>query len=213
MDTRSHKVAQYLLNANAVKLSPENPFTWASGLRSPIYCDNRKILSYPEFRTSIKNYLAEKAMNVYSEVEVIAGVATAGIPHGVLLADALGLPFIYVRSKPKGHGLQSKIEGNVEAGKKVIVVEDLVSTGKSCLEAVESLREAGLKTLGVLALFSYQLDIAGSNFDNAKCRLETLTDYGTLIDVALAGELISQEDMPTLLEWRKNPQRWSKSNQ
>ncbi|TVR85858.1 MAG: orotate phosphoribosyltransferase [Saprospirales bacterium] len=210
MSSKAHKVAQYLLNADAVKLNPENPFTWASGISAPIYCDNRRILSYPDERSKIKNLLADTAKKSFPETEIIAGVATAGIPHGVLLADCMDLPFIYVRSGAKGHGMKSRIEGRVIPGKKVLVVEDLVSTGMSCLDAVQALRKAGFAVEGVIALFTYQLDEAAENFDRENCRLVTLSDYGTLIDVALQSKKIREEDLESLREWRKSPKNWKK---
>ncbi|TVR80342.1 MAG: orotate phosphoribosyltransferase [Saprospirales bacterium] len=207
MSNIARKVAQYLLKANAVKLKPNEPFTWASGIRAPIYCDNRKILSFPQFRNEIKHHLSQLAENL-GEADVIAGVATAGIPHGILLADLRDLPFIYVRSKPKGHGLQSKVEGFYEKGQRVIVVEDLISTGKSSLEAVESLRSEGLEVLGVIALFSYQLKKSEENFKGAACKLFTLSEYGTLIDVALEQNYINQQELDLLKKWRDDPVNW-----
>ena len=211
MSDIARKVAQYLLKADAVRLNPGNPFTWASGLKSPIYCDNRKILSFPEYRTEIKNHLSELS-DILGDAEVIAGVATAGIPHGVLVADVKNLPFIYVRSKAKGHGLQSRIEGRYLEGQKVVVTEDLISTGRSSLDAVDSLREAGLNVLGVIALFSYGLEEAQDNFNKADCQLATLSNYGTLIEVALEQKMISEEDLFLLKEWKANPKNWLKED-
>lgn len=207
MSNIARKVAQYLLKANAVKLKPNDPFTWASGIKAPIYCDNRKILSYPQFRNEIKHHLSQLTEKI-NDANVIAGVATAGIPHGILLADLRDLPFIYVRSKPKGHGLQSKVEGYYEKGQKVIVVEDLISTGKSSLEAVDSLRSEGLEVLGVIALFSYQLKAAEENFNRANCELYTLSEYGTLIDVALEQNYINPQELDLLKKWREDPVNW-----
>ncbi len=209
MTSNAHKVAQFLLNADAVRLNTDNPFTWASGLSAPIYCDNRRILSYPRERTEIKQLLAETAQKSFPGTEIIAGVATAGIPHGALLADCMDLPFIYVRSGAKGHGMKSRIEGRVVPGKKVLVVEDLVSTGMSCLDAVKALREAEFVVEGVIALFTYQLDEATDNFARENCKLATLSDYGTLIDVALRDKKIEEEDLESLREWRISPKTWN----
>ena len=210
MSNSSKKVASYLLSINAVKLNVNNPFTWASGLRSPIYCDNRKLLSFVEVRNEIKNILAEKS-GQFGQAEMVAGVATAGIPLGVLLADSLQLPFIYVRSKAKGHGLKSKIEGHFEKGKKTLVIEDLISTGGSSIQAVESLREEGLNVLGVMSVFSYELDLSEKNFKNASCQYSSLSGFSDLIQVAADEKKISEVDLIALKEWRKNPSEWSKN--
>ncbi len=203
------KVAEYLLRIEAIKLNPRNPFTWASGLKSPIYCDNRKALSYPEIRSYIKNELSEAAGRFFPETEVIAGVATAGIPQGALLADALGLPFVYVRSTGKSHGLENRIEGVLKTGQKVLVLEDLVSTGKSSLAAVEALRNEHAEVTGMLAIFTYGLEIADINFTNAGCRLVTLSDYDTLLPTAIEKGYIPEEFLETLHKWRKDPGAWS----
>ncbi|TVQ47656.1 MAG: orotate phosphoribosyltransferase [Saprospirales bacterium] len=208
MSNPSKKVASYLLSINAVQLNVNNPFTWASGLRSPIYCDNRKLLSFVEVRNEIKTIMAEKS-GQFGQAEMVAGVATAGIPLGMLLADSLQLPFIYVRSKAKGHGLKSKIEGHFEKGKKILVIEDLISTGGSSIEAVESLREEGLEVLGVMSVFSYELDLSEKNFEDASCQYYSLSGFSDLIQVAADEKKISEEDLIALEEWRKNPLDWS----
>nr|MBS0038249.1 orotate phosphoribosyltransferase [Saprospiraceae bacterium] len=208
MQTVSRRVAHLLLKAKAVQLNTARPFTWASGIRSPIYCDNRKILSFVKIRNQIKSFLAEKSRE-FGKAELIAGVATAGIPHGTLLADSLELPFVYVRSKAKAHGLQSKIEGTFEEGMKTLVVEDLISTGKSSLEAVQSLRSEGLEVMGVAAIFTYQLEVAEQNFKQAKCPYFTLSDYSTLVDVALEEEYITADEVALLRLWREQPENWN----
>ena len=196
-------IAKDLLQIKAIKLSPQNPFTWASGIKSPIYCDNRMTLSYPEIRQKVKNELALLA-KTFDGVEAISGVATAGIAHGALAAEALDLPFTYVRSKAKAHGRKNTIEGRVVPGQKVVVVEDLISTGGSSILAVESLREAGLEVLGVVAIFTYGFDEARENFKKADCSFKTLSDYSSLIDVALEQNFISSEEVEILKSWRKN---------
>jgi len=211
MSKESGKVASYLLSVKAVQLNVKNPFTWASGLKSPIYCDNRKLLSYADIRNEVKKILVEKS-DQFGPPDIIAGVATAGIPLGILLADSLELPFIYVRSKAKGHGLKSKIEGHFEKGKKVLVIEDLISTGGSSLEAVNALREEGLEVLGVMSVFSYELDIAKTNFKNASCPWMSLSGFPVLIQVAAEEKLISENDLLALRDWRINPQEWSEKN-
>ncbi len=207
MNSIAHRVAHLLLKAKAVQLNTSEPFTWASGIRSPIYCDNRKILSFVKIRDEIKSLLAEKSAEK-GGFNLVAGVATAGIPHGVLLADRLGLPFVYVRSKAKSHGMQSRIEGSFEKGMKVLVVEDLISTGGSSLEAVSALREAGLEVISVAAVFTYQLDRADRNFKDANCNFFTLSDYSSLIEVALRENYIGAEEVERLKTWRSNPDQW-----
>ena len=202
-------LAIHLLQIKAVKLSPNKPFTWASGLHSPIYCDNRITLSYPTVRTFIRQQFVEKIMQHYGKPDVIAGVATGGIAQGALVAQELGLPFAYVRSEKKSHGMQNQIEGVVESGQSVIVIEDLVSTGKSSLLAVDALCEVGANVKGMLAIFTYQLPVAEENFKAKGCSLHTLTNYETLIYKAIEEKYISEEDQKSLLEWRKNPQAWS----
>jgi len=202
-------IARHLLEIHAIKLSPDKPFTWASGLRSPIYCDNRIALSFPVIRTYIRQQLVDAATEHFGQVDLISGVATAGIAQGVLMAQEMGLPFSYVRSSKKSHGMTNQIEGFVRKGQSAIVVEDLVSTGKSSLSAVEALREAGIEVKGMLSIFTYGLPVADKNFEKAKCKLISLSDYDNLIKVALESEYISQEDLLPLQNWRKNPKEWS----
>ncbi len=202
------KLANYLLEIKAVKLSPENPFTWASGLKSPIYCDNRQILSYPEIRNFVKESFATVIKENFPDAEYIAGVATGAIAVGVLTADLLGLPFVYVRPKAKDHGLKNQIEGKIEAGKKVVVVEDLVSTGKSSLEAVKALKEAEAEVLGMVSIFTYGLEVAKRNFEEAGCKLIPLTNYNILLDEAIKNGYINNTDLESLQTWRKDPENW-----
>ena len=201
--------AEKLLQIKAIKLNVEEPFTWASGLRSPIYCDNRITLSFPEIRTYMRQQLAKAVRQYFGDVDVIAGVATAGIPQGVLVAEALGLPFVYVRSAKKSHGLTNQIEGRLESGQSVLVVEDLVSTGKSSLAAVDSLRESGATVKGMVAIFTYGLEIADKNFIEKDCKLVTLSDYNHLIEHAVATDYLPESNKKMLLEWRNNPKAWS----
>lgn len=208
-DDSALNLAMYLLQIKAVKLNPRQPFTWASGLHSPIYCDNRVTLSYPVVRTFIRQQFVELMMQHYGKPDLIAGVATGGIAQGALVAQEMGLPFCYVRSEKKSHGMQNQIEGVVESGQSVIVIEDLVSTGKSSLLAVDALREAGATVKGMLAIFTYQLPVAEENFKAKECPLHTLTNYETLIYKAIEEKYISEEDQQSLLEWRKDPQGWS----
>ncbi|MEO9894377.1 orotate phosphoribosyltransferase [Aurantibacter sp.] len=202
------KTAELLLQINAIKLNPENPFTWASGWRSPIYCDNRIVLSYPVIRNFIRQEMAKQVENLYGKPDVIAGVATGAIGIGMLVADYLGLPFIYVRPQAKSHGRQNQIEGQLEAGQKVVVIEDLISTGKSSLHAVDALNEAGAQIKGMLAIFSYGFDISVKNFDEKQIELHTLSDYSNLIEQAADRSYIKEEQLNTLSEWRKNPSEW-----
>ena len=199
-----------LLQIKAIKLNLQTPFTWASGWNSPIYCDNRLTLSYPEIRTYIKEQLAEIVKRKFPECDCIAGVATAGIAHGALLADALDLPFIYVRSAPKSHGLTNMIEGKVISGQKIIVVEDLISTGGSSLNVVNALRAVDCEVLGLLALFTYGFDVAENNFLNAECPFYTLTDYDVLIRKAVDHGFAEKSDIESLSAWRMKPDEWSK---
>lgn len=208
-DDSALMLATHLLQIKAVKLSPQNPFTWASGLHSPIYCDNRVTLSYPMVRTFIRQQFVEQLMQHYGKPDVIAGVATGGIAQGALVAQELGLPFAYVRSEKKSHGMQNQIEGVIESGQSVIVIEDLVSTGKSSLLAVDALREAGANVKGMLAIFTYQLSSADENFKAKNCPLFTLTNYETLIHKAIEENYITEADQQSLMEWRKDPQAWS----
>lgn len=206
---RALKVAEFLLQIKAVKLQPSQPFTWASGWSSPIYCDNRKTLSFPAIRTHIRQGYAEAILEKFGKPDVIAGVATGGIAQGALVAQELGIPFIYVRSTAKGHGLGNQIEGHFEKGQKVIVIEDLISTGGSSLVAVEALREAGCEVKGLIAIFTYGFDIAAENFKAADCPYVTLTDYDHLIDQALKLEYINESDVQSLKKWRNSPGTWS----
>ncbi|HCS20444.1 MAG TPA: orotate phosphoribosyltransferase [Bacteroidetes bacterium] len=206
------KIAEYLLQIKAIKLQPNDPFTWASGWKSPIYCDNRVSLSFPAIRSDIKNALAAKIKELYPEVEAIVGVATAGIPQGALVADALNLPAAYVRPEPKSHGRQNQLEGDLPKGCKVVVLEDLISTGKSSLKAVEVLREMGLEVIGLAAIFTYGFPIAESNFKQASCPWFALSDYNVLIDTAIKTGYVRQEDAVKLAEWRKSPETWGKSD-
>ena len=202
-------VAEFLLQIKAIKLDVNKPFTWASGLKSPIYCDNRKTLSYPKVRTYIRQEFVKLVNEAFGTVDVVAGVATGAIAQGVLVAQEMGLPFVYVRSSKKGHGLDNQIEGVIESGQSVIVVEDLVSTGQSSLAAVHALREAGCNVKGMVAIFSYNLKVAEENFKAAGCILNTLTDYEHLIKRAHEQEYIKEADLKSLVEWRENPQSWS----
>lgn len=208
MNTVAEKVASYLLDIKAIKLEPNHPFTWASGWKSPIYCDNRKTLSYPEVRTYIKDQFAALVREKYPEVDVIAGVATGAIAQGVLVAQELNLPFIYVRSSAKGHGLENLIEGEYKAGQKVVVIEDLVSTGGSSLQAVEALRNAGCEVLGMAAIFTYGFQKAEDNFKNAGCELTTLSNYNAMIDLAVRIGYVQPEQVEKLKEWRLSPEAY-----
>ncbi len=211
-DDAALNLAMYLLQIKAVKLSPKQPFTWASGLHSPIYCDNRVTLSYPMVRTFIRQQFVEQLLKHYGKPDAIAGVATGGIAQGALVAQELGVPFAYVRSEKKSHGMQNQIEGIIESGQSVVVIEDLVSTGKSSLLAVDALREAGANVKGMLAIFTYQLPVAEENFKAKECPLHTLTNYETLIYKANEENYISEADQESLMEWRKDPQAWSEKN-
>ena len=202
------EVADKLLEIQAIRLQPEKPFTWASGWKSPIYCDNRLSLSFPEVRKLIRDQLVKSVMHFFPEAEAIAGVATAGIPQGALIANELDLPFIYVRSKPKGHGMENMIEGRVTPGQKVVVVEDLVSTGGSSLKAAEDLKAAGFEVLGMVAIFSYGFDLAAKNFENAGVKLVCLCNYDHLLPRAVKRKYIDEAAMDSLGEWRKDPGNW-----
>ncbi|MBD8487709.1 orotate phosphoribosyltransferase [Echinicola sp. CAU 1574] len=202
------QVARKLLDIKAIRLQPNQPFTWASGWKSPIYCDNRLSLSFPEVRTYIKNLLVEVIKKNFPDAEGIAGVATAGIPQGALIAEEMGLPFIYVRSKPKGHGMENMIEGKVTKGQKVVVIEDLVSTGGSSLKAVEALKASGFEVLGMAAIFTYGFDVARQNFDSANVKLICLSDYEAMLPQAVADNYASDEDLKSLAEWRTSPDTW-----
>ncbi|MEW5845817.1 MAG: orotate phosphoribosyltransferase [Bacteroidota bacterium] len=206
----SKVIANKLLQINAIKLNPANPFTWASGWKSPIYCDNRKTLSYPEVRNAICNGFVKAIKEKYPQVEVIAGVATGAIAHGMLVADRLGLPFVYVRSAPKSHGLANQIEGDYKPGQKLVVIEDLISTGMSSLAAVDALRDAGCHVLGLLAIFSYQFDQASNSFEKAGVEFSTLSNYTALIETALEQGSISSAELELLKTWRQNPEEWGR---
>ena len=204
------QVAKSLLQINAIILQPNNPFKWAAGWNSPIYCDNRRTLSYPEIRNHIRQGLAAIVKNHYKGANVIAGVATAGIPHGALVAEELGLPFIYVRSKAKEHGKQNQIEGYFEEGQSVILVEDLISSGKSSLDAAAVLKEAGMNVKGMVSIFTYGFDAATENFKNADCEYVSLCDYNTLLPQAIESQYIEESDLAILKQWKKNPSIWKK---
>ena len=205
------KVAEFLLQIKAIKLQPNNPFTWASGWKSPIYCDNRVTLSHPSIRTYIRQKLTQLIQEEFGSVDLIAGVATAGIPQGVLVAQELGLPFAYVRAKAKEHGTGSLIEGEIVEGQRVVVVEDLVSTGKSSLQAVNALKDAGLSVAGLVSIFTYGFDVAEENFKEAKCRFATLSNYNPLIEYAAENSFIAQSDVDILNQWRRNPSEWGQA--
>lgn len=205
----AEEVAQSLLQIKAIKLQPANPFTWASGWKSPIYCDNRKILSYPTVRTFIRQKFVEVIESKYPNVDVIAGVATGGIAIGALVAEDLGLPFVYVRSAAKGHGMQNMIEGEVPTEKNVVVIEDLISTGGSSLKAVDALREQKANILGMAAIFTYGFDVSVNSFKESKCELTVLSDYNHLISIAESKDYISENDTSSLTEWRKDPSSWA----
>lgn len=205
--TPEQEVARRLLQIKAIKLSPQKPFTWASGMLSPIYCDNRTVLSYPETRRYIIDQFVAQAGR-FGPVDMVAGVATAGIPHGVLLADRLDKPFVYVRSKAKAHGRQNTIEGHLPTGQKVLVIEDLISTGGSSIKAVESLREAGAEVVGVLAIFTYGFAKATQTFADADCPFATLSNYDILLAEARQQEYISGEEEALLARWRQAPDSW-----
>lgn len=213
MDTScnpSKALSSALLSMGAVSLRPSDPFTWASGWRSPIYCDNRKVLSDPALRSSVAQWLAGMAADLYPEADVVAGVATGAIAHGVLVADRLGKPFCYVRPKPKDHGTKSRIEGVLPEGAKVVVVEDLVSTGMSSLEAVAALREAGAEVLGMVALFTYAFPVASERFSGAGVALDTISSYPDLLAEALEGGYITRDQLPVLEAWRDSPSTWGR---
>lgn len=206
----SKSVAKALLEIEAVKLQPSTPFTWASGWKSPIYCDNRKTLSYPNARNLIKKAFAEQVKAKYPEVDVIAGVATGAIALGALVADEMDLPMIYIRSSAKAHGMGNQIEGAYKAGQKVVVIEDLVSTGGSSLKAVEALREAGMEVLGMMAIFTYGFAVADTNFKQANVTLDTLSDYNALVELAVEEKYATQNELESLKEWRSAPDVWGK---
>ncbi|PWT95015.1 MAG: orotate phosphoribosyltransferase [Bacteroidetes bacterium] len=210
--TNEKAVAEKLLQINAIRLNPQQPFTWASGWKSPIYCDNRKTLSFPYSRDFIKSELCNLIFESFPEAEWVAGVATAGIAWGAMAADQLKLPYIYVRPKPKEHGLGNQIEGYFEKGKKVVVVEDLISTGKSSIQVCEVLQKEGLEVLGLVSIFTYGFDIATEAFNKAGIPFKSLTNYDTLIPLAIEKGIVSKEQENTLLNWRKDPSNWNVSS-
>lgn len=204
------KVAEFLLQIKAVKLQPENPFVWASGMKSPIYCDNRVTLSFPQVRTFLRQSYTEAILDHFGKPDIIAGVATGGIAQGALVAQELGVPFVYVRSEAKKHGMGNQIEGHFEKGQKVVVIEDLISTGGSSLKAVEALRKAELDVKGLVAIFTYGFDEAHENFANHECPYVTLSEYDILVEKASASNLITDTEKLSLQEWRKDPKNWKK---
>ena len=203
-------VAEKLLQAGAVKLNPGNPFTWASGWKSPVYCDNRSLLSYPYIRDYVKSEMCNVIFEQFPEAEVLAGVATAGIAWGAMAADQLKLPFIYVRPKPKEHGLGNQVEGRFEKGQKIVVVEDLISTGKSSLQVVDVLRSKGAEVIGMVSIFTYGFDVADKAFADAKLSFESLTNYNSLIHLALEKGIVKKDMEELLMQWRSNPAEWMK---
>lgn len=209
-NTLKRDFASKLLRIKAIKLQPNEPFTWASGWKSPFYCDNRKTLSYPDIRTFVKVGMVHAILKHFPETDVIAGVATAGIPQAALIADVLNMPLIYVRSKPKDHGLENLIEGEMKEGAKVVVIEDLISTGGSSLKAVEAIRKAGGDVVGMVASYTYGFPVAAQAFKDANVKLVTLTDYDHVVAEALATGYIQESDIELLNEWRKNPSGWRK---
>ncbi|BDW91563.1 MULTISPECIES: orotate phosphoribosyltransferase [Flavobacteriaceae] len=202
------KTAELLLQINAIKLEPENPFTWASGWKSPIYCDNRIMLSYPMIRNFVREEMAKQVEKLYGKPDVIAGVATGAIGIGILVAEALGLPFVYVRPKPKEHGRQNQIEGHFEPGQSVVVIEDLISTGNSSLNAVKALKEQNADIKGMIAIFTYGFPVSAENFKKENVELHTLSDYENLVEQASETNYIKETQLQTLLEWKSNPQEW-----
>ena len=208
-DETAANIAEYLLQIKAIKLQPDRPFTWASGWKSPIYCDNRISLSHPKVRTYIRQALVKAIEVKYGKPDCIAGVATAAIAQGALVAEAMGLPFVYVRSSPKDHGRENLIEGEVTAGQSVVVIEDLISTGKSSLKAVQALRDSGCLVKGMISVFTYGFKIAEDNFEKENCLNISLCDYETLLDKALEANYITAKDLITLRQWRQSPESWS----
>ena len=210
MDNIKKDFAAHLLQVNAIKLQPNDPFTWASGWKSPFYCDNRRTLSFPQLRSFIKLELAHAVLEHFPQADAVAGVATGAIAQGALVADALQLPFVYVRSKPKDHGLENLIEGDLKAGQKVVVIEDLISTGGSSLKAVEAIRKAGCEVVGMVAAYTYGFAVAEDAFKAADVKLVTLTDYEHVVQKAVETGYIAKEDVVLLNEWRLNPAEWRK---
>jgi orotate phosphoribosyltransferase len=205
-------IAEQLLQIKAIKLQPEKPFTWASGWKSPIYCDNRISLSYPKVRTYIRQALVKEIERKYGKPELIAGVATAAIAQGALVAEAMGLPFVYVRSSPKDHGRENLIEGEIREEQSVVVIEDLISTGQSSLKAVQALRDAGCNVKGMISIFTYGFEYARKNFEEAGCPVVSLCDYSVLINQALESGYIKKEEIETLEDWRSAPSEWEQVN-
>ena len=210
MKTLEKLFAEKLLRIKAIKLQPANPFTWASGWKSPFYCDNRKTLSFTDLRTFVKTELARLLVENFPDVDAVAGVATGAIPQGALVADLLNKPFVYVRSKPKDHGLENLIEGELAPGSKVVVIEDLISTGGSSLKAVEAIRKSGSEVVGMIASYTYGFPIAEQAFKDANVRLLTLTNYEAVLEVALESGYITKDQVPMLNEWRRDPANWKK---
>ncbi len=208
MKTLEKLFAERLLKIKAIKLQPANPFTWASGWKSPFYCDNRKTLSYPVLRNFVKIETARIILEQFGQVDAIAGVATGAIPQGAMVADLLNLPFVYVRSTPKGHGLENLIEGELRPGMKVVVIEDLVSTGGSSLKVIEAIRRDGCEVIGMVAAFTYGFPVSEKAFKDAKVPLVTLTNYEAVLEIALKTGYIVEDDVETLDEWRKDPENW-----
>ncbi len=213
MEKLEYKIAKGLLDIEAVRLSPEKPFLWASGLHSPIYCDNRKALSYPDFRKAICEAMIEVIKAEFNDVDVIAGVATGAIAYGAIVAEMLNKPFVYIRSKAKDHGMGNQVEGVLRGGERVVVIEDLISTGQSSLAAVDALLKCGVHIEGMVAIFSYNFDRSRRAFENADVELHTLSNYDTLVDVALDTGYIREGDVKMLKEWRYDPDKWSKDHE
>ncbi len=209
-DDTARKIAELLLQIKAIKLQPNAPFTWASGWKSPIYCDNRIALSYPNIRTFIRQSLVKKIEEVYGAPEVIAGVATAAIAQGALVAEAMGLPFVYVRASAKDHGRENLIEGELKGHESAVVIEDLISTGGSSIKAVKALRDAGCKVKGMISIFTYGFAVADENFKTTKCKIVSLCNYNELIQVAVESKYINSADLETLKKWRENPDKWGR---
>ncbi len=210
MEKTDINISQLLLQIKAIKLDPANPFKWASGILSPIYCDNRKTLSYPSVRKEIKHAFIDKVESLYPNANTIAGVATGAIAHGAMVADEMDKPFVYIRSSAKQHGMENLIEGELKEGARVVVLEDLVSTGGSSLKAVKALRDAGAEVLGMIAIFSYGFDIADNNFKRMQCRLNTLTNYHTVINEGIKSGYMNASQKKLLEEWRSDPENWGK---
>ncbi|NLZ95935.1 MAG: orotate phosphoribosyltransferase [Bacteroidales bacterium] len=210
MNSLEKITAKKLLNIKAIKLQPSNPFTWASGWKSPIYCDNRKLMSYPDIRNFLKIQFGRVILEKHPDVEAIAGVATGAIAPGAIVADLLGLPFVYIRSTPKGHGLENLIEGDLKPKQKVVVIEDLVSTGMSSLKAVEAIRKDGAEVIGMVSIFSYGFPVSTKNMKEAKVELTSLSNYDAILDEAIRTEYIDKSELKTLQDWREQPDTWGR---